>query len=248
MQIKLPAPFTFEAGPRAVLLLHGFTGNSADVRMLGRFLEKHGYTSYAPIYRGHGKEPEALLDYRPEDWWEDAQKAYDHLQDLGYKEIAVVGLSLGGALALRLASCRQVKGVVPMCTPVLCDQLDKLIWAYSYYARQYKQLEGKAEETVEEEVKLLLEASKPLFEAIGPFIEDTLSFVELIYTPAFVVQARKDEIINPESAQLIYEKLESIDKNLKWYENSPHVITTGPERNQLHEDVLQFLNGLDWEE
>lgn len=35
-------PFFFEAGPRAVLLLHGFTGSSADVRMLGRFLEKKG--------------------------------------------------------------------------------------------------------------------------------------------------------------------------------------------------------------
>lgn len=40
MQIKKPEPFTFEAGDRAVLLLHGFTGHSADVRMLGRFLKK----------------------------------------------------------------------------------------------------------------------------------------------------------------------------------------------------------------
>lgn len=40
MKLVLPKPFTFEGGKRAVLLLHGFTGNSADVRMLGRFLEK----------------------------------------------------------------------------------------------------------------------------------------------------------------------------------------------------------------
>lgn len=37
MKLVAPQPFTFEAGERAVLLLHGFTGNSADVRMLGRF-------------------------------------------------------------------------------------------------------------------------------------------------------------------------------------------------------------------
>lgn len=37
MQLKAPEPFTFESGDRAVLLLHGFTGNTADVRMLGRF-------------------------------------------------------------------------------------------------------------------------------------------------------------------------------------------------------------------
>ena len=40
MKITPPKPFTFKKGKRAVLLLHGFTGNSADVRMLGRFLRK----------------------------------------------------------------------------------------------------------------------------------------------------------------------------------------------------------------
>lgn len=40
MQIKLPQPFFFQEGKRAVLLLHGFTGNSSDVRQLGRFLQK----------------------------------------------------------------------------------------------------------------------------------------------------------------------------------------------------------------
>lgn len=40
MQIKLPKPFFFEEGKRAVLLLHGFTGNSSDVRQLGRFYKR----------------------------------------------------------------------------------------------------------------------------------------------------------------------------------------------------------------
>lgn len=40
MKIRLPEPFFFEEGKRAVLLLHGFTGNSSDVRQLGRFLQK----------------------------------------------------------------------------------------------------------------------------------------------------------------------------------------------------------------
>ena len=55
MQIKLPKPFFFEEGKRAVLLLHGFTGNSSDVRQLGRFLQKKGYTSYAPQYEEIGR-------------------------------------------------------------------------------------------------------------------------------------------------------------------------------------------------
>ena len=57
MQIKLPQPFSLRK-ERAVLLLHGFTGNSSDVRQLGRFLQKKGYTSYAPQYEGHAAPPE----------------------------------------------------------------------------------------------------------------------------------------------------------------------------------------------
>lgn len=40
MKISQPKPFLFERGKRAVLFLHGFTGNSADCRMMARFLEK----------------------------------------------------------------------------------------------------------------------------------------------------------------------------------------------------------------
>ena len=47
-----------------MLLLHGFTGNSADVRQLGRYLQK-GYTSYAPQYEGHAAPPEEILKSSP---------------------------------------------------------------------------------------------------------------------------------------------------------------------------------------
>ena len=93
-------PFYFTAGKRAVLLLHGFTGNSADVRQLGRFLEKRGYTSIAPHYKGHGTAPEQLIQTGPSDWWQDVVTAYQTLVDDGYEQIAVAGLSLGGVFTL----------------------------------------------------------------------------------------------------------------------------------------------------
>ena len=32
-----------------------------------------------------------------------------------------------------------------------------------------------------------------------------------------------------------------MEKKLKWYEKSGHVITLGSEKEQLHEDILEFL-------
>ncbi len=246
MKIKQPEPFTFEKGPRAVLLLHGFTGHSADVRMLGRFLEKHGYTSHAPIYRGHGQAPEKLIQTTPADWWEDAVQGYHHLKELGYEEIAVAGLSLGGVLSLKLANSFPVKAAIPMCAPMFFDNERQLTAGFKHFAKQYKQLEKKDEKTVQKEMELLMDASQPMFTQIGISIEDVQKQIDTIYTPTMIVQARLDQMINPKSANYIYENIESESKQLNWYEESGHVITLDKERDQLHDDIYTFLESLQW--
>lgn len=247
MKIKHPQPFTFEAGPRAVLLLHGFTGHTADVRMLGRFLEKKGYTSHAPIYRGHGGAAEDIVRSTADEWWQDVQEAYQHLTDLGYEEIAVAGLSLGGVLALKLAYETKVKGVIPMCAPMFFDNEAQLTKGFIKYARQYKQFEGKDTATVDREIEALLAGSHEVFLELGRFVEQVSRETDSVYAPAFIVQARHDKMINPKSAHYIYDHIQAEQKELKWYEQSGHVITLGPEKDQLHEDIYQFLETLNWE-
>jgi Esterase/lipase len=50
--LRQPTPFFFEQGPQAVILLHAYSGSSNDVRLLARFLQRHDYTVYAPIFTG----------------------------------------------------------------------------------------------------------------------------------------------------------------------------------------------------
>ncbi|KGX86511.1 alpha/beta hydrolase [Pontibacillus marinus] len=246
MNIKQPQPFTFEAGNRAVLLLHGFTGHSADVRMLGRYLEKKGYTSHAPILSGHGQPAEEILKYTPADWWKDVRNALQHLKDKGYEEIAVAGLSLGGVLGLKLAYSEPIKGVTPMCSPMFFDNEEELKKGFKQFAKEYKQLEKKSEDKIQEELDTLLETPSETFEELGKLIKDVHDNIDMIYAPTFVVQAEKDEMINTESANYIYENVEADQKNIKWYKESGHVITLDKEREQLHEDIFNFLESLDW--
>jgi len=246
MKVKQPQPFTFEAGNRAVLLLHGFTGHSADVRMLGRYLEKKGYTSHAPILSGHGQPAEEILKYTPADWWKDVQNALQHLKDKGYEEIAVAGLSLGGVLGLKLAYSEPIKGVTPMCSPMFFDNKEELKTGFKQFAKEYKQLEKKSEDTIQEELDTLLETPSETFEELGKLIKNVHDNIDMIYAPTFVVQAEKDEMINTESANYIYENVEADQKDIKWYKESGHVITLDKEREQLHEDIFNFLESLDW--
>ncbi|MFD1708590.1 alpha/beta hydrolase [Siminovitchia sediminis] len=246
MKIKTPEPFTFKAGERAVLLLHGFTGNTADVRMLGRFLEKNGYTCHAPLYKGHGVPPEELVKTGPDDWWKDVMDGYNCLKEEGYQEIAVAGLSLGGVFSLKLGYTVPVKGIVPMCAPTYIKDEEVLYQEVLQYAKEYKQFEGKSKDQIEQEMREFTDKPRHMLDLLGELNADVKSQVDMIYAPLFVVQARHDQIVGPGSAEYIYEQAASNQKDIKWYEKSGHIITLDVEKEQLYEDILQFLEGLDW--
>ncbi|TLS35329.1 alpha/beta hydrolase [Pseudalkalibacillus caeni] len=246
MRIVMPKPFTFEGGDRAVLLLHGFTGNTADVRMLGRYLQEKGYTCHAPQYKGHGVPPEELVHTGPEDWWKDVTEGYNHLKEKGYEEIAVAGLSLGGVFSLKLGYTVPVKGIVPMCAPMYIKSEEVMYQGILDYAKEYKKFEGKKPEQIDSEMKEFEKTPMKTLNALQNLIKEVRDNVDMVYAPTFVVQARHDEMINTDSANIIYENVESNKKDLKWYEESGHVITLDKEKEQLHEDVYGFLEGLDW--
>lgn len=241
-----PKPFTFEGGERAVLLLHGFTGNSADVRMLGRFLQGKGYTCHAPQYKGHGVPPEELVRTGPDDWWQDVLNGYHFLKERGHDEIAVAGLSLGGVYSLKLGYTVPIKGIVPMCAPMYIKSEEVMYKGILHFAKEYKQHEGKSPEQVEQEMIEFQKTPMKTLKALQQLNTEVRESVDLIYGPIFVVQARHDKMINTESANIIYNEVESTVKKIKWYEQSGHVITLDKQRDQLHEDVYEFLEQLDW--
>ena len=247
MKIVEQKPLTFKGdNKRAVLLLHGFTGNTSDVRLLGRYLNTKGYTCYVPLYKGHGVPPEELVESGPKDWWKDVTEAYQHLKDMGYEEIAVGGLSLGGVFSLKLGYTVPVKGIVTMCAPMYIKSEEVMYEGVLEYARNYKQREKKSEEIIEQEMGQF----KPMntLKELQNLIKEVRDSIDLIYSPVFVIQARHDQMIDTNSANIIYEEVESIYKDIKWYENSSHVITHDKEKEQVFEDFYQFLEKLDWKE
>ncbi|MEH7560285.1 alpha/beta hydrolase, partial [Priestia megaterium] len=217
MKIAQPKPFTFEGGEKAVLLLHGFTGNSADVRMLGRFLEKKGYTCHAPHYKGHGVAPEELVHTGPKDWWKDVMDGYEFLKSKGHESIAAVGLSLGGVFSLKLGYTVPIKGIVPMCAPMYIKSEEVMYEGVLAYAREYKKREGKSSEQIEQEMEEFKQTPMNTLKSLQELIAEVRNSVDMIYAPTFVVQGRHDHMINTDSANIIYNSVESPTKDIKWY-------------------------------
>jgi carboxylesterase len=93
-----------------VLCLHGFTGTPYEVAPVARALGEAGFAVSAPLLAGHGHDARHLAGTGWRDWLDSAEKAMDDLRAAaGTETSAIVGFSMGGLLALRLARLRPAK-------------------------------------------------------------------------------------------------------------------------------------------
>ncbi|MGP1664506.1 MAG: alpha/beta hydrolase [Rhodanobacter sp.] len=104
--------FFFEGGRSGVLLIHGLTGTPMEMRLLGKGLNKAGFTVHGVQLAGHCGNVEDLLATGWHDWYASVQKAADELHEK-VDQLFVGGLSMGALLALKLAADRpqQIAGV-----------------------------------------------------------------------------------------------------------------------------------------
>jgi carboxylesterase len=106
-------PFFHAGGSTGVLLCHGFTGSPASLRPWAEYLAAAGLTVSVPRLPGHGTTWREMAHTRWEDWYAEVDRAFEDLRGQ-VEETFVMGLSMGGCLALRMAELHgdQVSGLV----------------------------------------------------------------------------------------------------------------------------------------
>ncbi|MHB1273165.1 MAG: alpha/beta hydrolase [Rhodanobacter sp.] len=95
--------FFFEGGRSGVLLIHGLTGTPMEMRLLGKGLNRAGFTVHGMQLAGHCGNAEDLLGTGWRDWYASVEKAADEMLDK-VDHLFVGGLSMGALLALKLAA------------------------------------------------------------------------------------------------------------------------------------------------
>lgn len=229
----------------ACLLIHGFTGSPADLRELGKEINQQGYTVSGLLLPGHGTVPEELATTSWQDWYGAVEKEYLRLTR-NYERIIVIGFSMGGLLALRLAAKHKIAGLISLSTALILQEKN---------VGQARQLAvdfiGKKRSPEEEERNL----REGRFSYDLMPVQALLSLVELtelvkaqlgqITCPTLIIQAKDDPTVDPQSALMLEKQLGSINKSITWLENSGHVITLGPERQLVTARILDFLSRLE---
>lgn len=241
---RSPETFFYPGGRLGLLLLHGFTGSTAEMQPMGRFFHKLGYTVYAPLLAGHGTTPEDMAKTRWPDWWQSAVDAYDYIKRAGCEKIAVAGLSMGGVLTMRLSYHRDPSALVMLNAPV--DVRDKRIrWArYMHYVRPYISRSGTKASHIESELFPYHRSPVACIASLWQLINVVKKEMEHVTTPSLIIQSTHDETVEPYSGDYIYSHIGSHYKEIKHFEKSGHIITLDKEREHVFQATADFLENI----
>ncbi|MBU6429172.1 MAG: alpha/beta fold hydrolase [Cyanobacteria bacterium REEB65] len=228
--------------PLGVLVLHGFTSSFDTVKGILPHLEAAGLPYRMPGLRGHQQSsPAALKGVKYRDWVDDAACALDDL--LGEVDRAiVVGLSMGGLVALTLAVERpeRLDGIVAVAAALrpkdpLAPLSPYLGWLFprhqlpkppedeGYVCTNYPWFPGTAGAEVYK---------------LGLLVESRLSSVK---TPILVVGSERDHIIKPEASRIIYDRVRSPIKEIEMFRKTRHEMMQGCEKDDVFARIMAFI-------
>ncbi len=251
---KVP-PMAYKKGPKTagkkdpvgVLVLHGFTSHIHCVDPLLPGLEEMGVPYRFPILRGHGTRPEDMENVTAYDWYEDAENALlDLYQDA--EKIIVIGLSMGGAMALDLAAYHRdkVSAVVAVAAAIkVADPLAPLSPLLASLVRFWPSPNAfNDKELAKKENKNYPKFATRSFVSLYRYIKGTKNRLSFVRAPILILQSKKDTVVSPESAKIIYEKVSSREKEIMWFEKTNHEMLLDLEHEKVIQAVLDFVKNI----
>ncbi|HEY5302726.1 MAG TPA: alpha/beta fold hydrolase [Acidimicrobiales bacterium] len=237
-------PYFSPGGPFGVLLLHGFTSTTSTMMDLARSCVCAGYSAAVPRLPGHGTSVDDLMTTGWDDWADAALAAYDDLAATCTR-VAIVGLSMGGTLAVHVAAQRPDVAAFVFINPYVKHQglewddlartmLESGATTYDSIGSDIKK-EGVKETSYDQtpiaSALTLLEAVKVVNDNLGR-----------ITAPSLLLSSTEDHVVELDNGDELVKKSNGTVERI-WLENSYHVATLDNDAPLIESAMLAFLAG-----
>jgi carboxylesterase len=232
---------------RALLLLHGSGDTPQTLRYLAKCLHDAGYTVRAPLLPGHGRGLRDFAVATAEDYWRSVTHELERLRsDADW--IGLVGLSMGGALAVRAVAAYQDVRVLVLLAPYLTPPRPVTLVgrAWGLWAAAIPYLGGRGgEASVQDPVAREASFAYGVFppRAVRALVDTAAvarALLPTIHVPTLVVSSREDNRIPPALAESAIATLGAPTER-HWVTGCGHVITVDYCREIVASLVLDFL-------
>jgi carboxylesterase len=234
--------FSHEGGATGVLLCHGFTGCPQSLRPWAEYLAEAGLTVSLPRLPGHGTTWQEMARTRWEDWFAEVDRAFEELRGKA-DEIFVMGLSMGGCLALRLAELHgtAVAGVVLVNPSITADTpLLRLAPALKLFVPSLK---GIASDIKKEGVTELGYARMPVkaLATLPGLWHVTSEHLSDLTQPVLAYRSASDHVVGPASLELLRKALPPAQLEVRELADSYHVATLDNDAQVIFTGSLEFV-------
>jgi len=234
--------FAHDGGRTGVLLCHGFTGSPQSLRPWAEYLAAAGLSVSLPRLPGHGTTWQEMARTRWEDWYAEVDRAFDVLQ-ARCDEMFVMGLSMGGCLALRLAEVRgdAIRGLVLVNPSITADtKLFLLAPALKLVVPSLKGIASdiKSSESAEvgyDRVPVKAAATLPALWRI------TQQHLGELRQPVLAFRSTTDHVVGPASMKLLAGSLPPGQLEVRELANSYHVATLDNDADAIFSGSLEFV-------
>jgi carboxylesterase len=227
--------FFRQGGFTGVLLFHGFTATTFEVKGLADELHAAGYTVSAPLLPGHGTTPDDLNHVKWQDWMQTAENALADLKK-NCRFVFVGGESMGGLISLLLAHNHpEIKGLL-LYAPAIESRKLWITPLLKYFIKFSKKRN-----------------SDDLFEWQGYSVNPVAGAAQLyslqyravrilktITQPLIIFQGKNDRTVSPSGALKAYKTIPSFDKEIVWLDCG-HCILLDADFEDVAKRSLEFI-------
>lgn len=234
--------------PGAILLLHGFNDSPQSVSSLANALHDAGWTVRAPALPGHGRTLQEFGRSGAREWIDAVRAEYRDLRRQ-HSDVALCGLSMGGALALlQAADAPDAAAVVGLAPYVHLSRPLRLLFALGPVAAlgaRYMSGGGRRSVHDPEAARAMIAyqvATPRLLRQLSDVAHRAFEALPRVRQPVLVVQSEEDNRIPRRSAERAFERIGSADKSLRWVSGAGHVITVDFGHEQVERLVVDWLD------
>jgi carboxylesterase len=238
-------PYHHSGGSVGALLCHGFTGTPQSMRPWAQYLADAGLTVALPRLPGHGTRWQDANMTTWDDWYSCIEREFLALGER-CEQVFVMGLSMGGGLALRLAQRNgpTVAGIVVVNPSVLGrDPRLRLLPLLHHVTASFPAIGDDIRKPGVHELaydRNPLRALESLRRA-WPVLQADLPRVT---QPLLLLRSYTDHIVEPESSAMVLARVSSRDLTEIVLHDSYHVATLDHDAPRIFAASLDFVRRL----
>lgn len=235
-------PYSHEGGPIGALVLHGFTGQPRSVKPWAQYLAEAGLSVEVPRLPGHGTRWQDMNITTWQDWYAETDRAFSALR-ARCESVFVMGLSMGGSLALRLAEERpdEVAGIAVVNPAVHSERPDRfLLPIIRHFIPSFPGISNDVKKEGADEGaydKLPLKAAYSLTQLWAEVKKD----IAKVDQPLLIFRSADDHVVEPSNTEWILANVTSSDKEEVVLTNSFHVATIDNDAQTIFDRSLNFV-------